>query len=47
MSVDEDTELRDLISQTLEENGCFAKIRVCVLINENKFESSSGTQVLI
>ncbi|GJQ67684.1 hypothetical protein Trydic_g16510 [Trypoxylus dichotomus] len=27
MSMEEDTELRDLISQTLEANGCFAKIR--------------------
>ncbi|KAI4470592.1 fgfr1 oncogene partner/lish domain-containing protein [Holotrichia oblita] len=27
MSMEEDTELRDLISQTLEANGCFSKIR--------------------
>ena len=28
MSVEEDTELRDLVSQTLENNGVLAKIRV-------------------
>lgn len=28
MSVDEDNELRELVSQTLESNGILAKIRV-------------------
>ena len=28
MSVDEDTELRDLVAQTLETNGVLGKIRV-------------------
>lgn len=29
MSVEEDTELRDLVAQTLETNGVLNKIRVC------------------
>jgi hypothetical protein len=29
MSADEDTELRDLVAQTLETNGVLGKIRVC------------------
>lgn len=28
MSVEEDTELRDLVTQTLDMNGCLPKIRV-------------------
>ena len=32
MSVDEDTELRDLVAQTLETNGVLNKIRVCFLL---------------
>lgn len=28
MSTEEDTELRDLVAQTLETNGCLSKIRV-------------------
>lgn len=28
MSTEEDTELRDLVAQTLESNGCLSKIRV-------------------
>lgn len=28
MSVEDDTELRDLVAQTLEANGCLPKIRV-------------------
>lgn len=28
MSVEEDTELRDLVTQTLEANGCLSKIKV-------------------
>lgn len=35
MSVEDDTELRDLVAQTLEANGCLQKIRVsnlcCIL----------------
>ena len=30
MSADEDTELRDLVAQTLEANGTLGKLRVCV-----------------
>lgn len=33
MSVEEDTELRDLLTQTLEANGCLSKIRVSPSIN--------------
>jgi len=33
MSTDEDTELRDLVAQTLETNGVLNKIRVCLQIH--------------
>ena len=32
MSADEDTELRDLVAQTLETNGVLGKIRVSTII---------------
>lgn len=35
MSVEDDTELRDLVTQTLETNGCLAKIRVSSTILYN------------
>ena len=34
MSADEDTELRDLVAQTLESNGVLGKIRVSLCINK-------------
>lgn len=32
MSVEEDVELRELVAQTLESNGCLAKIKVTIYL---------------
>ena len=37
MSVDEDTELRDLVAQTLETNGVLGKIRVRTVLKFPKY----------
>lgn len=35
MSTEEDTELRDLVAQTLETNGCLPKIRASIVYTIN------------